>query len=89
MHCIGSRRIPRGRPLSSDSIFRDPASRDWKSTVLGQLVRVLLSREMDAGRYSPVWDGRDAAGVAVTPGVYFVRLEAGRFSAARKVVRVD
>jgi hypothetical protein len=56
--------------------------------VMGQRVRTLLNEEREAGWYSPVWDGRDAAGVAVSPGVYFVRLESGEFSATRKVMKI-
>jgi hypothetical protein len=57
--------------------------------VLGQRVRVLANEEMGAGRYSPVWDGRDAAGVEVAPGVYFVRLQSRGFTATQKVVRMQ
>jgi hypothetical protein len=32
------------------------------------------------------WRGRDDAGRTVTPGVYFVRLQARDFTAHRKVV---
>ena len=55
--------------------------------VAGRRVRVLQNRSMNPGRYAPVWDGRDEAGRAVSPGVYFVRLLAGDFSATEKVVR--
>ena len=55
--------------------------------VAGRRIRVLESGELARGRYSPVWDGRDEAGQAVSSGVYFVRLEAGDFAATQKVVR--
>jgi hypothetical protein len=55
--------------------------------VTGRRVRVLESGKMNPGRYAPVWDGRDGAGRAVSPGVYFVRLESGDFRATKKVVR--
>ncbi len=32
------------------------------------------------------WDGRDAAGRELPSGIYFVRLETGRFSATRKIL---
>jgi hypothetical protein len=54
--------------------------------VAGRRVRVLENGKMNPGRYAPVWDGRDEAGRAVSPGVYFVRLEAGHFHATQKVV---
>lgn len=55
--------------------------------VMGRRVRVLENGEMNPGRYAPVWDGRDEAGRSVSPGVYFVRMQAGDFSATEKVVR--
>ena len=42
--------------------------------VLGRVVRVLADGERAAGKHSVQWDGRDAFGAQVTPGVYFVRL---------------
>jgi hypothetical protein len=58
-------------------------------TAGGGLVRVLGSGWQSAGGHSVPWDGRDDAGNAVGRGVYYLRLEAGEFSAARKLVRTD
>jgi len=41
----------------------------------GRLVRGLADRHHAAGRYDGSWDGLDASGHAVAPGVYFARLE--------------
>jgi uncharacterized repeat protein (TIGR01451 family) len=57
--------------------------------VTGRHVKTLVERNMGPGRYQPVWDGRDEVGRTVSPGVYFVRLEAGTFVAARRTVRLD
>ncbi|MGQ0723255.1 MAG: FG-GAP-like repeat-containing protein [Candidatus Eiseniibacteriota bacterium] len=57
--------------------------------VTGRLVKTLVDRDLTPGRYEPGWDGRDDAGRTVSPGVYFVRLEAGPFVAARRTVRLD
>ena len=54
--------------------------------VEGRLVRLLLHDHMPAGRHSVNWDGCDAAGMEVGPGIYFVRMRAGDFSAARKMM---
>jgi flagellar hook assembly protein FlgD len=35
-----------------------------------------------------VWDGRNDAGEAVSSGVYFVKMKAGRFTAVQKAVLV-
>jgi uncharacterized repeat protein (TIGR01451 family) len=56
--------------------------------VTGRLVHTLVREELAPGRYAPVWDGRDGGGRIVAPGVYFVRLESGSFTASRRVVRV-
>ena len=49
--------------------------------VLGQVVEVLLDREMTAGRHIMRWSGRDAAS-----GVYFCRMKAGDFVQSRRMV---
>jgi hypothetical protein len=50
----------------------------------GRRVAVVFSGPLGAGRYQPVWSGRDAAEAIVPPGVYVVRLQAdvdeGRFT---------
>jgi hypothetical protein len=52
----------------------------------GRLVRVLAEGARPAGRYSELWNGRDARGGAVASGIYFYRLEAGPFTKTRKMV---
>jgi flagellar hook assembly protein FlgD len=52
----------------------------------GTWVRALQSGVQPTGRRCASWDGRDARGRAVRAGVYLVRMEAGRFSATRKLV---
>jgi hypothetical protein len=54
--------------------------------VRGTLVRVLEARDRGPGRYEIGWDGTDDRGTRVASGVYFYRLQAGRFSATRKMV---
>jgi PKD repeat protein len=53
----------------------------------GRLVRTLASGETRPGRFRPRWDGRDDSGRLTSPGVYFVRLDSGDFSATKKMVR--
>ena len=57
----------------------------------GKLVRTLELGQMPAGAYSDkdraaYWDGRNAQGEPVASGVYFYTLQAGDFSATRKMV---
>ena len=54
--------------------------------VSGRCVCTLVNGEMDPGRYSMIWDGLNSSGKAVADGVYFVRVSAGSFTAARKLV---
>jgi hypothetical protein len=48
----------------------------------GRKVATVVRETKAAGTYHPVWDGRDARGVAVQPGMYYARLvtRAGRFT---------
>ncbi|MBL0175569.1 MAG: T9SS type A sorting domain-containing protein [Ignavibacteria bacterium] len=43
-------------------------------SVLGARVRVLHAGRMEGGRHTLEWDGRDDAGKAAAPGMYFVRM---------------
>jgi len=54
--------------------------------VSGQLVRTLIDRDMSQTRQTVVWDGANNRSEIVSSGVYLYRLNAGHFSAVRKVV---
>jgi hypothetical protein len=54
--------------------------------LLGRRVRSLTKREWQAGYHSLTWDGRDASGRRVTPGVYLYRMLAAEFHESRKMV---
>jgi hypothetical protein len=54
--------------------------------VSGKLVRTLVNRSHDVGPYETRWDGRDDSGRRVASGVYFYRLESGRFTQTRRMV---
>jgi hypothetical protein len=56
--------------------------------VAGRHVASLTNGTRSAGRHSLSWDGRDAAGRAVSPGVYFVRLQSAGQKETTKVTRV-
>jgi hypothetical protein len=53
----------------------------------GRVVRTLVSGQRQAGSYTAAWDGRDEYGRPARGGVYFCRLQAGEFTAARKMVK--
>jgi hypothetical protein len=52
---------------------------------VGQRVRELLNAARESGTHTILWNGADDAGELVPAGVYFVRMRAGKFSAARKI----
>jgi hypothetical protein len=54
----------------------------------GRLTRTLLAEAKSAGKHEVVWDGHNDAGEAVSSGVYFVKMKAGRFTAVQKAVLV-
>lgn len=54
--------------------------------VLGRKVRTLVKKSQVAGSYQVTWDGRNDAGVAVSSGIYFYRLQTGEFSRTRRML---
>ncbi|MCX6136916.1 MAG: T9SS type A sorting domain-containing protein [Ignavibacteriales bacterium] len=54
--------------------------------ITGKLVRSLVDESMAAGKYTATWDGMNHAGQQVTSGVYIYRIEAGSFSATKKML---
>jgi flagellar hook assembly protein FlgD len=54
--------------------------------VTGRVVRVLADGEYQRGRYSVVWDGRDAQGRVAGNGVYVYRLATEAGTVSRKAV---
>lgn len=55
---------------------------------LGQLVRVLKNEHLAPGRYAVTWDATNQTGRRVSGGVYFCKMDAGRYSATRKMLVV-
>jgi hypothetical protein len=54
--------------------------------VKGQLVRMLIDRDIEAGSREIRWDGRDYMDRSVASGVYFYRLDTPNFSESRKML---
>jgi subtilisin family serine protease len=55
---------------------------------LGQEVRTLLDGRQEAGEHKIRWDGQDANGQDVASGLYFCRMEVGKFRKTVKMVLV-
>jgi aminopeptidase N len=56
--------------------------------VRGREVVNLVEDNLDAGKHTVTWDGRDASGRRVAPGVYWYSLRAGGGAITRKMVVV-
>jgi len=59
--------------------------------VRGRVIHVLNLGKQDAGYYlskgkAAYWDGKNATGQTISSGVYFYQLQAGNFSAVRRMV---
>jgi hypothetical protein len=52
----------------------------------GQKVKMLVDGFESAGHKTVIWDGRNEQGELTASGVYFYRLEAGEFTATKKMV---
>lgn len=52
----------------------------------GRVIRILALHEMAAGSIEVDWNGRDANGHEVSSGIYFYRIDAGRFTEIKKMV---
>jgi uncharacterized repeat protein (TIGR01451 family) len=57
--------------------------------VAGRLVKTLASGAQGAGTYTVTWDGSDAAGVRMAPGVYFLKSRVGGDSSVSRVIYVS
>jgi uncharacterized repeat protein (TIGR01451 family) len=78
----------RGATTLEFDVPSDGAARLRLVDVAGRVVRTLVDGPVAAGRYRPVWDGRNDGGQRVSNGVYFVRLESGSFRETRKLVLI-
>ena len=76
----------RGTTSLEFALSRRAAVRLTVYDVAGRAVRTLLNETRPAGRHEASWNGRSDCGVAVLPGVYFLRLDAGELHANRKIV---
>lgn len=57
--------------------------------LLGQKLQVLVNQKKLPGFYNAAWNGKDANGMSVGSGIFIYRMQAGQFSAIRKMVLVQ
>jgi uncharacterized repeat protein (TIGR01451 family) len=51
--------------------------------ILGRRVQTLIDKEMEPGRYKQIWNGS-----SVASGVYFVRMQANKFSEVKRIMLI-
>ena len=56
--------------------------------VLGQQIRILVNRELSAGRHSVNWEGDNDSGAKIASGMYFYKLITNDFTTSRKMMLV-
>jgi hypothetical protein len=54
--------------------------------IVGQVVRTLVGDRQSAGRYQVRWNGTDDRGVAVSSGIYFYQISAGKFQDVKRLM---
>jgi hypothetical protein len=54
--------------------------------IKGQKVKTLVNKKFDTGEHSVVWDGRDKNNKLVSSGLYFYKLQVGKFEKVRKMI---
>jgi hypothetical protein len=56
--------------------------------ILGEEVRILVSKHQQTGTYEVVWNGTDETGKEVTSGIYYYELKVGEFRDVKKMALV-
>ncbi len=54
--------------------------------VTGRLVKTLVDGNLAAGVHEVTWDGSTESGTTATSGMYFYKMSAGSFTAAKKLI---
>lgn len=54
--------------------------------IFGKQITTLVNEELDAGKHTVEWNGRDDFGNFVASGVYFYRISAGKTSITKKMI---
>jgi len=66
-----------------------PKATDVKITIfnmLGEPIKTVVNKHHEAGSYKVTWDGTNNAGDVVSSGTYIYKMNAGTFTATRKMV---
>jgi hypothetical protein len=52
----------------------------------GQMIKSLLAEYRPAGDHSVVWNGTDENGQSMASGIYYFRMQSGKYSSTRKMI---
>jgi len=52
----------------------------------GQKIRTLVNEYLSINFYNMVWDGKDTNGYNVSSGVYFYKMDAGKYTSTKKMI---
>ena len=54
--------------------------------VRGQRIRTLVNEAMTSGTHDVIWNGTDDRGASVASGVYYYKMDSGKFTSSKKMV---
>jgi len=54
--------------------------------VKGQVIKTLINKSQKAGSHTVIWDGTNDYGDKVSAGVYFYKINAGKYTSSRKMI---
>ncbi|MCP4705881.1 MAG: T9SS type A sorting domain-containing protein [candidate division Zixibacteria bacterium] len=56
--------------------------------LLGQKIKTIVNENQTAGKHTVNWDGTDQSGKAVASGIYFYQINAGDYTASKKMIMI-
>ena len=79
-------------PFNPETTIKFTTENTEKNTELviynlkGQKVKTLVNEKLDKGTHQVVWNGKDENGKSVCSGVYFYKMNAGKFTSIKKMI---
>jgi len=56
--------------------------------IKGQKVKQLVSDQISVGQHSVIWNGKDDNGKSVSSGIYFYKMQTGRYTSTKKMILI-
>ena len=54
--------------------------------IKGQKVKALINEKLNAGAHQVIWHGKDENGKSVSSGIYFYKMDSGRYTSVMKMI---